>query len=98
MRIEAGEEAIKMSEFKEYPDQCDYNVKRWLENEDGEIISVVDMHYNPPSRLGIDGEIRCSLVGSDSFAIPCSLNMVAGKSTAELIKVAKRQAERRNRK
>ena len=86
-----------MSEFKEYSNQCDMVVKRWLENEEGEIISVVSGNSKGNMRIGIDGEIRCSLIGSGSFSIPCSLNIVAGKSTTELVKVAKKQAERRNR-
>ena len=78
----------------ESPQQLEVNVKRWLENDDGCIISVVDMNYKKPSRLGIDGEIRCSLSG-ESFAIPCTLDIVNRKSSAELIRLVKRHQERR---
>lgn len=87
-------------EIKEYsgwiecPDQIDGAVKRWLENEDGEIISVVTGNSKGNMRLNIDGEIRCSL-SRRSFAIPCTLSLVAGKTSAEIIRMGKRVNERR---
>lgn len=86
---------MENTQVKEYPgwvecpDQHHPELSRWLENDDGDIISVVKLDLKKPSRLGIDGEIRCSL-GTDCFAIPCSLSIVDKLSDAEIIKKALR--------
>ena len=90
-------ESIQIKEYPgwvECPDQIDGAVKRWLENDDGEIISIVTGNTKGNMRLNIDGEIRCSL-SRRSFAIPCTLSLMAGKSSAEIIRTAKRVNERR---
>lgn len=78
----------------EIPAQHHPQLFRWLENEDGDIISVVKLDLKRPSRLGIDGEIRCS-IGVDCFTIPCSLSIIEKKSDAEIIKTALRMGDRR---
>ena len=79
----------------EIPAQCHPELTRWLENpDDGDIISVVKLHFDKPSRLGIDGEIRAS-TPDDCFSIPCTLDIVSRKSSAELIRLVKRHQERR---
>ena len=78
----------------ECPNQINGNVKRWLENDDGEIISIVTGNSKGNMRIGIDGEIRCSL-NNECFSIPCTLELVAKKSSAEIIKIAKRSSDRR---
>lgn len=74
---------------------ADGNVKRWIENEDGDIISVVTGNSKGNMRIGIDGEIRCS-INFDCFSIPCTLSVVAKKTTNEIIQVAERASRRRN--
>lgn len=68
----------------------DSTVKRWLESDGGDIISIVTGNTKGNTRLGIDGEIRCSM-GTKCFAIPCTLNTVSKKTDEEIIKVAERR-------
>lgn len=77
-----------MIKWNRFTDMEDTTVKRWLESDEGDIISIVT---GSPSVLRcIDGEMRCSL-GTECFMIPCSLNVVEKKSDDELIKVAERR-------
>ena len=74
----------------------DGNVQRWLETEDGNIISVVTGNTRGNMRLNIDGEMRCS-IEDDCFSIPCTLSVVARMPNSEVIRVAERMADRRRR-
>ena len=70
-------------------------VKRWLDSDEGDIISVVTGNSKGNMRMGIDGEIRCS-IGSECFTIPCTLNVVSKKTNSELIRIVERASERRS--
>lgn len=76
--------------WNRYKDMEDQVVKRWLESDEGDIISIVTGNTKGNMRLGIDGEIRCS-IGSECFIIPCTLSMVERKSDDEIIKVAEKR-------
>lgn len=80
--------------WKEYPDMKDSVVKRWLHSDSGDIISVVTGNSKGNMRIGIDGEIRCS-IDSDCFIIPCTLKIVEKKTNSELIRIAERRAKQR---
>jgi hypothetical protein len=71
-------------------------VHRWLDSNKGDIISVVTGNSKGNMRIGIDGEIRCS-IGRDAFSIPCSLSIVDKLSTSEIVAKAMRMYERRKK-
>ena len=67
-------------------------VKRWLDSDEGDIISVVTGNSKGNMRIGIDGEIRCS-VGPGCFSIPCTLSVVSKKTNPQLIRIVERAAK-----
>ena len=85
-----------MKTWKDYPEQTHPELTRWIESSEGDIISVVTGNSKGNMRIGIDGEMRCS-IGVDCFSIPCSLSVVSKMSNSEVVKVAERQADRRKR-
>lgn len=80
--------------WTESPNMANSVVKRWLESDEGDIISVVTGNSKGNMRMGIDGEIRCS-IGPGCFSIPCTLNVVAKKTNPQLIRIVERVAKRR---
>lgn len=85
-----------MKTWKDYPEQTHPELSRWIESDEGDIISVVTGNSKDNMRIGIDGEMRCS-IGVDCFSIPCTLSVVAKMSNTEVVKVAERMANRRKR-
>jgi len=74
--------------------QIEGRVKRWIESDSGDVISVVSGNTKGNERMGIDGEIRCT-IGQDAFSIPCSLGVVERKSDYEIVKLCLRSVKRR---
>ena len=73
--------------WKDYPEQTHPELTRWIENNDGDIISVVT---RPRGSLGIDGELRCS-IGVECFTIPCTLGVVNKMPISQLVRVAEKR-------
>ena len=71
--------------WKEYPEQQHPELTRWIENDKGDIISVVKSNS---SRMRIiDGEMRCS-IGHECFVIPCTLGVVNKMPLSQVVRVA----------
>ena len=68
-------------------------VQRWLQNDEGEIISVVTGNDGYKLRI-IDGEIRCGF-NDECFSIPCTLRVVSKMTDSRVIRVAERMHETR---
>ena len=69
-------------------------VKRWLDSDEGDIISVVTGNSGGGRRFGIDGEIRCS-IALECFSIPCTLSIVEKKTNDQLTRIVERAARHR---
>ena len=71
--------------WKDYPEQTHPELKRWIENDEGDIISAVTTEHN---RLKvIDGELRCS-IKNECFVIPCTLHVVEKMALSQVVNVA----------
>jgi len=76
--------------WKDYPEQTHPELTRWIENDKGDIISVVTA--NTKGILNIDGELRCS-IGTECFTIPCTLSVVEKMPLSQVVKVATKRYE-----
>ena len=74
--------------WKEYTEQTHPELTRWIENDNGDIISVVTA--NTKGILNINGELRCS-IGTECFTIPCTLGVVNKMPLTQLVRVAEKR-------
>ena len=79
-----------MKTWKEYPEQTHPELTRWIESDEGDIISVVTGNSKGNMRIGIDGEMRCS-IGYECFAIPCTLRVVNKMPMSQVVRVAEKR-------